>query len=192
MTDSATGGYLSPSSTPPLSDEDLVDHLQSVVVGITGLPGNMVRPRWQETPPAHPKVSEDWCALGIIRVDAEQYGGLVHNPQGAGTSTLYRNQQIEILASFYGPNRFGFAGLLSDGLLIPQNWEASKSAGIAFLEAWSVVGTAELVNSNWVRRADLRWLVSRRTARTYPIRNVLSAHGSLATPAASQNFDTEN
>ena len=57
---SATGGFLSPLSTPaPLEDQALADFFQQYVAGITGIAGNLVRPRWQAEPPNIPQVASD-------------------------------------------------------------------------------------------------------------------------------------
>ena len=49
--DSSTGGFLLASSVNgDLNDNALIDFLQTVVVGITGFPGAMVRPRQAEPP----------------------------------------------------------------------------------------------------------------------------------------------
>src|SRR4051812_9766277 len=54
--DSSTGGYLSPVvASSALQDAALDALLQQMVAGITGLPGNMVRPRWQPVTPKQPE-----------------------------------------------------------------------------------------------------------------------------------------
>ncbi len=46
MGDSATGGYINPSGGSAY-DQELEDIFQTFIVGITSLPGAMVRPRFQ-------------------------------------------------------------------------------------------------------------------------------------------------
>ena len=44
---SASGGYLSPTSSPPADDDALSSILHDLVVGVTGLAPTLVFPRWQ-------------------------------------------------------------------------------------------------------------------------------------------------
>lgn len=190
---SATGGYLVPSSTAPLQDDGLADALQEMVVGITGLDPTLVRPRWQAVPPKQPEATVNWAAVGETRIDNDTYAAILHDPAGEGSDTLYRSQVLEVVASFYGPNRYGYATLFADGLLIPQNNEAIQRNGLFLMDPGSVVlGTSELVNMNWIPKADVRVTFSRQIARTYPILNVLEAEGTIHSERASQQFDTEN
>jgi hypothetical protein len=62
---SASGGYLVPVSPLPLDDEELGRRLSNVVAGVTGIPGNLVRPRWQKNPPPIPDEGVDWVAVGV-------------------------------------------------------------------------------------------------------------------------------
>lgn len=191
---SATGGYLAPSSIAPLYDDALTDALHAMVVGITGLPGQLVRPRWQPVPPKMPEPSVDWCAIGVLNFVQDVYGAQVHSSDGEGSTTLYRTEIIEVLASFYGPNRTGNAMLMSDGMQINQNWEAIAPVGVAFVEGGAPRQAADLLNNQWVVRSDLLITFRRMVSRTYPILNVLSAQGSIQTDRpSSQNFEiTEN
>jgi len=75
MNDSSTGGFLLPLIPPPipLEDDQLDDLLQAWVVGLTGLPSEMVRPRWQTPTPTRPQSTTDWAAIGITDEQPE-YG----------------------------------------------------------------------------------------------------------------------
>ena len=48
---SATGGYLA-GQLAPLADDELDDAIQAAVASISGLPGDLVRPRWQPAGPS--------------------------------------------------------------------------------------------------------------------------------------------
>lgn len=66
---SATGGYLLPEQSPaPLEGDALDDFFHDIVAGITGLDTNLVRPRWQETPPPAPKRGTNWAAVGVMNM----------------------------------------------------------------------------------------------------------------------------
>lgn len=176
---SATGGYLTPTSTPPPMDDGLEDILQAVVVGITGLPGEMVRPRWQPSPPAMPEIGTDWCAIGVMTVTPDNAPAVVHDGAGDGSSTLRRHASLDVLASFYGPHAGHYAGLLSDGLYIAQNREAMMRDGLALIEVEPTRNASDYVSTQWRRRIDLPIRLRRRTDRAYPVLNLAGASGTI-------------
>lgn len=190
---SATGGYLSPTSVAPTHDLPLDVQLQRVVVGITGIDGSLVRPRWQETPPQQPARDVNWCAIGIIRIGAAYGHSITHFPDGEGYDEAETYEDLELLASFYGPGCAGMATLLRDGLWIPQNREAMRADGMALTDARDVTLLGEAVGPEWRRRADLPIFLTRVVARSYPILNLLSAQGAITSqvgdePAATSDF----
>lgn len=177
---SATGGYLAPVGAPA-TDAELEDLMQAMVKGITGLPGKMVRPRWQPKPPKQPEPEQDWCAIGVTITDQDPNPSITHNGAGDGSDTYVRHQEIRLLATFYGPTAQGYAQTLADGMTIPQNGEALKAQGLVFVEALTMISVPELVNQQWVRRYDLTLRLRRRTERTYQVLNILSADTTILT-----------
>src|SRR5438477_12482433 len=131
--DSSTGGYLVPTSAPPLEDDALDEFLQGAVVGMTGLAGTLVRPRWQNPVPKLREATVDWCAIGIISETPEfssytaHYRGEPSNPNdptGQGFDLQIRHETLEVMVSFYGPNSRGNAKLFRDGISVGQNRES--------------------------------------------------------------------
>ncbi len=177
---SATGGYLSPQpETDPAEDVALEDQLQAIVAGITGIPGHLVRPRWQPVPPKQPSVDTDWCAIGIVRITPDDNAVIAHQPAGEGTDALQRHETIEVLASFYGPGGYRGAARLRDGFPVAQNREAMFLIGMGFIDTDAIVSAPDLVNQQWLRRADLAFRLRRRIDRTYPVLHLLSAAGTI-------------
>lgn len=176
---SATGGYLTPSSPSPPMDDCLEDILQAVVVGITGLPGDMVRPRWQPRPPKQPEINQDWCAIGVMSSTPDNTPAIVHDGSGDGSSTLRRHTSLNVLATFYGPCAGHYASLLSDGLYIAQNREAMMRDGLALIEVEPIRSVPSLVNTMWRRTYDLPIRLRRRVDRTYPVLNLTGASGAI-------------
>lgn len=175
-TSSATGGYLQPSAeVPPSSDLDLDVELQRVVVGITALAGNLVRPRWQPGNPRHPEPGTNWCAIGTARIRADAGPAIQHQPAGEGSDSYTRHEELEVLTTFYGPNGQRNALRMRDGLAMPQNTEGLAAIGIRFVETGDIVAVPELLNQQWVRRYDLPIRLRRVVRRTYPVLNVLAA-----------------
>lgn len=189
---SASGGYLSPAQTPaPLEDIDLDKLFASVAAIITGLPGKMVRPRWQPQVPKQPETDIDWCAIGAMVTNPDAGPAITHNSDGDGADEYVRHEEIEVLASFYGPNCQGFAGKLRDGLAIPQNCEALRANDIAFVECGRIVPVPEFINQKWQRRRDILLRFRRKISRVYPVLNVLSADVNLIDDThVDINFET--
>lgn len=180
--DSSTGGYLSPAvASPPLEDDALTAIFQQMIVGITALPGNMVRPRWQPNPPKQPEPTINWCALGIAVQTLDDGPAIVHNGAGNGSDTYIRHEQIDMLASFYGPAAMQNAQLLSDGLAIPQNLEQLKAQDMNSVDTGQIRAAPDLINEQWVRRYDIELTFRRKITRSYAVLNILTAQGTVQT-----------
>lgn len=179
---SQTDGYLTPPAGSPAPDYDaaLDAVFQQHVVGTTGLPGNLVRPRWQPKPPAHPAPDVDWCAIGVKGVLNRFGPAIVHsgsdptNPDD-GQDARQWHEDIEVLASFYGPHAHGYASLLIDGCGIPQNNDQLRSHELAFVSASDPIAAPDFVNQQWIRRFDVTLVFRRRTQRIYQVRNIADA-----------------
>lgn len=182
---SATGGYLAPTAPVPPDDDALDDLLQEMVAGVTGLPGDLVRPRWQATVPKQPEPTVNWCALGITVQTNDAGPAIQHDPEGDGSDTYIRHQDIELLCSFYGPAAKGYAQRLADGLAIPQNIEQIKLQDMAFVDASEIRPAPALVNQQWVKRYDLTLRLRRKITRTYPVLNIISADAVIQTDAST-------
>lgn len=199
--DSSTGGYLAPvDAQPPPEDAALDAIFQQLVAGISGLPGAMVRPRWQPTVPKQPEANINWCAIGVSDQTMDAGPAIIHQgsfDQGVLTSdgstvvtadatpvdvvnpngqdVMYRHEDIDVLCSFYGPNAKGFAHQFADGLSIPQNIEQIKALSMAFVSVSSIRATPDFFNEQWIRRYDLTAHFRRMVTRTYAVLNILSA-----------------
>lgn len=175
---SATSGYLTPTSAPVLQ-EAFEDALQEMVVGITGLPGRMVRPRFQERPPSRPKKNDDWCAVGITDTSLTSHTFTVHNGSDDGRTFVISTDQVEVMATFYGPNSRDIASRLRDGLHLGQNRAVARMAGVVVSEIGSPRNVPEMVAQTWVPRVDLPMTVQWETRQTYGVLNLLNASGGL-------------
>lgn len=187
---SATGGYLQPTTPSPAYDLALDVQVQNFVVGITGLDGKLVRPRWQPRPPAQPERDVNWCAVGIMSIDTEYGHSTQHRPTGDGYDEAEAYETLELLASFYGPGCSGLAALLRDGLWVAQNREAMRAQGMALLEVRRVTRLGEDIGGEWRQRADLPIRLSRNVSRSYPVLNLLQAQLALETGDYTQTANT--
>lgn len=178
MTTSATGGRLLPLASI-LDDEALIDFLQETVAGVSGLPGQLVRPRWQAEPPNLPDFGTDWAAIGITDREADTYPVIEHDPTGQGADRLIRHERLDLLCSFYGPHAGSLAALLRDGLFIAQNREALLLVGMALVEVSGSTRAPALVKERYTDRTDITVTLRREIRRTYPVLNLLSAQLAL-------------
>lgn len=173
--DSSTGGFIPPAPSPaPLADAALDALFQQLVVGITGLPGNMVRPRWQPVVPKQPDPPTNWCAIGVTLVQPDDYLSEIHGDGGNGSDTQTDHESITVVASFYGPNAMANAKQLRSGLYVAQNRDTLAAAGLNLKEARQLTQAPDLVNEQWIRRWDLTIVFRRKSTYTYPILNILS------------------
>lgn len=184
---SATGGYLVPSTPAPADDDALQAIFQQMAAGVTGLPGNLVRPRWQPVVDAEPPIDASWCAIGVTDSAPDDNAVILHHGSGDGSDEMQRHETLTVLASFYGPAASTAAARLRDGLALPQNREAIRSAGIALVETGRAVNAPDLVNKQWRRRVDVEMTFRRQVTRTYPVLNLLSAEGEIASDTAPPN-----
>lgn len=189
---SADGGYLVPTSPPPAADIALDKLLQQVMAGVTGLPANMVRPRTQPNDPITgkpvttiPGADKDWCAVEVTDFDPDAMPAQIHVPDGVGYTILRRSARLSVLASFYGPNSDYYANLAADALCVPQNREAMRGQGLAFLSSDTVRRVPDIVNNSNRRRSDLPMRFVQAVERRYEIRNVASLAGGIRAAGGS-------
>lgn len=180
--DSSAGGYLTPATSPaPLEGQALNRFLQQVWVGITGLDGMLIRPRWQAEPPAIPPFGTDWMAFGITRRKGDTFTSTIHDPTGNGNDSVYRQEMLDILCTFYGPDADNYASLLREGLFVAQNREVLQLNNFGLVEVGEAVAVPEIIKDRWTYRVDMRVTLRRSILRTYPVLNILSAEGTVDT-----------
>lgn len=190
---SATGGYLLPNPPPapqPLEDDALADFFNAVIAGITGLDGSLVRPRWQIIPPNIPANTVNWCAFGIVNRKADVFPFVGHDAMqnsGDGADVLQRQEILEFLCSFYGPQAEANASQLRDGLFIEQNRAVLSTMSMTVVECGDMLRAPTLKNEQWYQRVDLPMFIRREILRTYPVLNLLSISGVVETDIAVVN-----
>ena len=176
---SSIAGYLAPSSAS-VYDNALDDLLHDAIVGMTGITGDLVRPRWQPEPPQQPDFSTNWVAFGLrnTTVDSFAYEGEASN--GASAS-VERDELLYYLHSFYGPAAHGLAERFRDGFEISQNRDVLRGLGFGLVEVQEATKVPALLKQKWVPRVDVVVAYRRRTSRVYPILTITSATGSIVT-----------
>lgn len=173
---SATGGYLQPSPLAPLPGGlAFKQFVQTVFVGVSGLPGDLVRPKWQIDPPKQPDIDIDWMAIGLVvnKADTNSYNGTLPD----GTNQTQRMEELEIQCAFYGPESDSLAALVRDGFQVPQNLEALRAAKMGFVSTSQMMHVPDLVNERWVDKYEMSVFMRREILRIYPILTFVSASG---------------
>ena len=173
-TDSRTAGYLLPTAEST-HDDALDDLLHDVIVGLTGITGDLVRPRWQPEPPQQPEFSVTWVAFGVSRTEEDTFGYEHHDPLGEGPTTVERDELLYYAHSFYGPHASGMCKRLRDGLQISQNRDALLSAGLGVVEVKEAVKIPALLHQKWVPKVDVTVVYRRRSTTAYPVLTIKSA-----------------
>ena len=176
---SATGGYVLDVPPPPASGDQIIAALQITLSTLTGLPGTLVRPRWQPMPPSQPPADVTWASLGIMRVEADNYAYLRHDgavrlpwAAGPGVDRMQRHVTLTILVTFYGPEAETCAGAMRDGMCVQQNWEPLSKLGLKPYDMEDLARAPELVNQQWIDRMDVSIRLRRQVDRVYPILNL--------------------
>lgn len=179
--------YIQPSSTLPVPNRlSLTQFIQTVFVGVSGLPGTMVRPEWQPEPPKNPDIDVNWMALGISVASPDANGYLGVDQNNAVISQ--RHETLEIICSIYGPDALETYGLIRDGFQIPQNREGLTSAVMGFVNILPARKLPDLVNGRFINRVLTSVFLRREIQRTYPILTLLSANGVISTVIGNEDY----
>jgi hypothetical protein len=160
--------------------EPIENWLQHYIAALAYIDGELVRPRWQMTPPNLPEIGTSWIAVGITRrKPIGPYAWVGHHAHGQGRSELQRHEEFEYLCSFYGPKCDVYAELVHSNLMVWQNVSLLRLVWMAFVEIGEGVRVPELVKQQWLDRVDKTITFRRIIRRNYPVLNVLSAHGVI-------------
>jgi|SRR5579872_2644308 len=177
-------GYVTPVQTNgELNDVLLAQFLQQLVVGLTSMTGTLVFPRWQLNPPNQPDATQDWAAIGCLKRPRDVFAAVIHstdlNDFFNSTDMVYRNQILEILCSFYGPNAEKNSELFAMGLSLAQNREAMRLNGFGLVEVGESLIVPALIKEQWIMGIDVSFRLRRQQAYQYPVPNLKGAQGTI-------------
>jgi len=197
MNDSSTGGPLAPigGGPAPLEGLALNNFLQGWIVGITGLAGAMVRPRWQPEPANIPTEGTAWAAIGVQVRPADTFPVVLHNASansGNGQDEVHQHENLEILVSFYDLGTNGqadsYAAILRQGVAVDQNLELLTDNGMGLIACGEPIPLPSLLKQRWLYRVDLAIQVKREIIRAYPVLNLVTATATLEAENAGGNL----
>lgn len=181
---SATGGFLSSNGIPALPGNlSLEQFLQTIFVGLSGLSGDLVRPKWQMDPPKQPDITVDWLGFALMENDAD-FNAYVGIDQ-SGNNVFQRMEALTVQCSFYGPNALSYLQTVRDGFQIKQNLEALESAKMGYVSTSKAVRVPDLVNERWMQRWEMSVSLRREILRVYPILTFLTGAGTLNSNVSS-------
>lgn len=172
--DSSTGGYLNAEQPYPLDDDPFDNVVEAFVSALSGLDSTLVRPRWQPIVPLQPPPTTNWIAIGDTD-DTPDQGPVFTWDQSALQGQYDRHEDMNYLASFYGPQSKTIAALVRDGGAIPQNLEALIAIGAQLIETGTIRKAPELVNEQWIIRHDMTMHFRRHVQRFYDVTYLLSS-----------------
>lgn len=187
VNNSSTGGYLKPTSTlNPPRGLNLIQFIQTIVVGISGIDGTLVRPKWQVEPPKQPDIMVNWIAMGIANQNPDTFAFV--GMDSDGNTEFSRNEEIEVSCSLYGPDALEIAGVLRDGLQIPQNLEVMRQANMGLIETGRPNHVPDLVNERFINRIEMSIFLRRQVQRVYVILPIVSAQGTIYSPLGDETY----
>ena len=182
-----TPGYLLPTETLPLPRQlSLNQFIQTVLVGISGIPGTLVRPKWQIQPAKQPDIDQNWISYGVAQAtpDANSFT----DSDASGVYNSQRHELLEIACSIYGPDAVETYGLLRDGFQIPQNLQSLRSANMGFVEVTRALHVPDLINERFFNRIEVSVVIRREIQRIYPVLTLISANGTIHTVLGNEQY----
>lgn len=178
--------YLHPTGNN-LEGGDLTDFLQSIVVGITGLAGKRVRPRWQAEPANIPSDGTSWASIGVTSTKSDTFPFVGQTINGA---ELQRHEEFDLDCSFYDLGDNGeadqYASLLRDGLAIPENRQPLLDNNMGLIEVGDLITVPSLLKERWLYRVDVKIRIRQEINRVYQVPSVETVTGTLYTSDGRQ------
>lgn len=171
--DTTKAGWLNPTSDPPDYDEALEQKLNQWICGLSGLSAEMVHPRWIPTQAAQPPQSTNWCTFGVLGISDDTNPAFQN--QSSDSAEMWKHEQIECMASFYGPNGQSIGFQFRDGLMVSQNNAQLNTFNLSLGHYTNLIPVPELIDNQWVRRYDMTIYLRRKLVRTYGIKSLLSS-----------------
>jgi hypothetical protein len=172
------------ASRLPLTGQALDDFMQQIVAGITGLPGDLVRPRWQVEPTTLPDIDTNWLAVGVTRSTPLGFPAAVevYNPTtGAAFSQQSDQEEFELLCSAYGPAADAYAVAIRSGFMVAQNREALQLVGVGLVQTSGRTRLPTLLKEQWWMRVDITVTLRREVRNFYPVLSLLSGEVQVIT-----------
>jgi hypothetical protein len=96
-----------------------------------------------------------------------------------GFTRVVRNEILEVIASFYGPNSDANAELFAMGMSLAQNREALLLNGFGLVEVEDSRTVPALMKERWLAGVDVPFRMRRQQIYDYPTAVLVAANGTL-------------
>ena len=190
VANSSTGGYLNRPVTVPIPNNlTFTQFIQTVLVGVSGLAGELVRPDWQLNPPKRPDQNVNWLAFGVSE-STPSFNSLTDLVQNGDDAPFYQSQHQEsfvIKLSVYGPDSLDLYRLIRDGFQIPQNREGLLKAKMGLVDVSKAIRNPELIDERWFDRWECFVNMRYEAIRTYPVLTLVGADGTIWAPISTDD-----
>lgn len=177
--DSTTPGYLTPVGDLPKYDEDLEREISRWIRGVSGLPAEVVFPRWTDPQRKIPNNGTTWCGFGITTIPQPLSQADVQISDVESQQWTW--EKVTVICCFYGPGGGGCASTFRAGIFVAQNNVELNHSGLSLMEAGTIYNLPELINNQWVRRYDLTVTLNRKNVRTYNIKSIVDGDVTIST-----------
>lgn len=179
---SMSGGYLTEVKAP-IEGKELQRFIQQFLMGVSGLPGSLVRPAYQQEPAAWPDVDTDWLAFWekdrtttgyVTEIIAQE----VIKPHKHKTVS---HVEMSIQLAAYGPMAASIISRIRDGIQLSQNRDVLHTKGFAVVNLQSLGFIGDQTPDNeYLNRWDGVLTLRREEVREFDISTFLGADGIIA------------
>ena len=156
-----------------MEDETLERFFQGFFAALSGLPGEMVRPRWLFDTGTQPKPGASWISFGTTGIALLGAPEFRHSGAGDGQDVIVSQEELTVLVSVVGPDCLHRAAFLRDGLYVPQNREQLKPMGMVFAGCGNIVAAPFVRGEHWIFMVNVNVSFRREVKRTAPVLNLL-------------------
>lgn len=175
VSDSSQVGYLQPIAEE-LNDLQLEDLLQDVLVNLSALDSEFVRPAYQETPPPIPNPSTNWLAF---HVTSQQTNKTNETRYINDTAVKGFYQKFTVAISCYGNKAQFYANNIIDSLQLHQNRDVLTDNKIVFHGSTDTINATEIIANKWFRRVDFNIDFERVYEKTYGVKCLTDLNGII-------------
>lgn len=173
--DSTQAGWLTPIVDDTDYDEALERNLSRWISAVSGLPGDMMFPRWQTQDKTRtwPDAYANWCSFGVLSITPDDNPALT-NTTDTGTEE-WQHETLECLISFYGPKGQRYSLQFKGGIAIPQNNNQLNDLNLSLGDSSRIISAPEFISEQWIRRYDITVRLRRKVIREYGIKSLVEA-----------------
>lgn len=149
-----------------LTRVQLEDYISSLVVNLTGITSDLVRPAFQRRPAPMPEQGVNWCSFYLAESNTE---GMWRGPALVRKGKDFKIPDRQIVTFqffFYGDDCFELCSKFYSGLQIRENWDYLTLKNISILKWDDMLIVPRKYNEVYVYRADIKVYLSVAYNRT--------------------------